>query len=151
MLMRPQSVPFPKLPPLLKLPPLPRLLLPKLPPLHDVREAVQRDMRGLWSGMEALRFHDLPAANDPSFAAEPSFAPELSVAAPVVAWRPPLGWISLAAAGVLFAALGFAQMEVQRRLSPSVQQTQQQRPATRKHKKLRRVRTPERTDYSRGT
>jgi len=145
MLMRLHSVPFPKLPALPKLP------LPKLAPLHDVREAVQRDMRGLWSGMDALRLHELPAANEPMFAPEPAFAPEPSPPPAARAWRPPLGWISQAAAGLLFAVLGLAQIEVQMRLSPSVQHTQQERPATRKHKKPRRVRPPERTDYSRGT
>ena len=139
MLTRFQSVALPRLPPLPKLPPL-------LPPLQDVREAVQRDMRGLWAGMEALRLHDLPAANEPTFTSEWAAA-----AVPVRSWRPPLGWVSLAAAGALLAALGFAQIEVQHRLSPTVQQVQQARPATRKHKKLRRVRPPERTDYSRGT
>ena len=142
MLTRLQSVPLPKLlPPLSKLP-----ALPKLPPLPDVREAVQRDMRALWAGMEALRLPEVAAAN------EPTYAPEPPVAATVArAWRPPLGWVSLAAAGALFAALGFAQIEVQHRLAPTAQPAQQPRPATRKHKKLRRVRPPERTDYSRGT
>jgi hypothetical protein len=141
MLTRLQSVPLPKLlPPLSKLP-----ALPKLPPLHDVRDAVQRDMRALWAGMEALRLSEVAAAN------EPTYAPEPAPAAPSPAWRPPLGWISLAAAGTLLTTLGFAQIELQRRLSPSVQQVQQPRPATRKQKKLRRVRLPDRTDYSRGT
>jgi hypothetical protein len=139
MLTRLQSVALPRLPPLPKLPTL-------LPPLQDVREAVEKDMRGLWAGMEALRLHDLPAANEPTYAPEPPVA-----AAPARSWRPPLGWVSLAAAGALFAALGFAQIEVQHRLGPTVQQVQQPRPATRRHKKLRRVRPPERTDYSRGT
>ena len=139
MLTRFQSVALPRLPPLPKLPPL-------LPPLQDVREAVENDVRGLWAGMEALRLHDLPAAN------EPTYAPELPVAAPPArSWRPPLGWVSLAAAGALFAALGFAQIELQHRLAPTAQPAQQPRQATRKHRKLRRVRPPERTDYSRGT
>jgi hypothetical protein len=138
MLTRFQSVALPRLPPLPKLPPL-------LPPLQDVREAVQRDMRGLWAGMEALRLHELPAANDPMIAPE-----SVAAAVPVRAWRPPLGWVSLAAAGALLAALGFAQIEVQHRLSPTVQQVEKPRAAPRKHKKLHRVR-PERTDYSRGT
>jgi hypothetical protein len=139
MLSRIQSVALPRLPPLPKLPPL-------LPPLQDMREAVEKDVRGLWAGMDALRLHELSAAN------EPTYVPEPPVTATVArAWRPPLGWVSLAAAGALFAALGFAQIEVQHRLAPTAQPVQQPRPATRKHKKLRRVRPPERTDYSRGT
>jgi hypothetical protein len=141
MLTRFQSVPLPRLPLLPRLPPL-----PKLPPLHDMREAVERDMRGLWAGMEAFRsFHEVPAAN------EATFTPEPAPPTPARPWRPPLGWISLAAAGALFAALGYAQIHVQRRLAPTVQQPQKSHPATRKQKKLRRVRLPERTDYSRGT
>jgi len=139
-LIRLQSVPLPWLMPLLRQSvPLPKIV----PPLHDVREAVERDMRGLWAGMEA--FHELPAANDETLAPEPVVAP------PARAFHPPLGWISLAAAGALFATLGFAQFQLQRHLSPTVQQPQKQRPATRKNKKLRRSPRPERTDYSRGT
>jgi hypothetical protein len=133
--------PFPRLMPLLQSVPLPKFV-----PLHDVREAVERDMRGLLAGMEALRLHDLPAANDETVAPPPT------AAAKTHAYRPPLGWISLAAVGALFAALGFAQIQVQRHLSsPAVQQPQKPHTAARKHKKLRRVRLPEQTDYSRGT
>jgi len=140
MLTRFQSVPLPRLMPLLHSVPLPSLV-----PLHDMREAVERDMRGLWAGVEAFRLHELPAANDEMVVPQPAATPR------VRAFRPPLGWISLAVAGVLFAALGFAQMHLQRHLSGTVQQPQKSRPATRKQKKLRRVRIPERTDYSRGT
>jgi hypothetical protein len=140
MLMRLQSVPLPRLAPLLQGVPLPTLA-----PLHDVRDAVERDMRGLWAGMEALRLHELRAANDETVAIA-------LAAAPVERrFRPPLGWVSLAFAGALFAALGFAQTEVQRHLAPTVQQPQKPRSATRKQKKVRRVRAPDRTDYSRGT
>ena len=136
-----QSLPLPRLVPLLQSMPLPKIA----PPLHDVREAVERDMRGLWAGMDAFRLHELPAANDETLAPEPVAVP------PARAFHPPLGWISLAAAGALFATLGFAQFQLQRQLSPTVQQPQKQRPATRKNKKLRRSPRPERTDYSRGT
>jgi hypothetical protein len=151
-LSRLQSVPLPKLMPFLQSVPLPKLMpflqsvpLPKLVPLHDVREAVENDMRGLFAGMEALSLHELPAANDETLVTEPV------TTAPVRAFHPPLGWISLAAAGALFATLGFAQIQVQRHLSPTVQQPQKPRPATRKQKKVRRIRNPDRTDYSRGT
>jgi hypothetical protein len=116
--------------------------LTRLPPLHDVREAVERDVRGLWAGFEALSLHELPAAN------EPTFAPELERVMQR-GWRPPLGWISLAAAGGLLAGLGFAQMKVQRHLAPSVRVEQQKARAS-KQKKLPRARIAERTDYSRG-
>lgn len=134
------SVPLPRLMPLLQSVPLPKLV-----PLHDVRDAVERDMRGLWAGVEAFRLHELPAANDETVAPEPV------AAAPARAFHPPLGWISLAVAGALFATLGFAQFQLQHHLSPTVQQPQKLHPATRKHKKLRRSPRPERTDYSRGT
>ena len=64
-----QSVPLPRF--LLQSMPLPRIV----PPLHDVREAVERDMRGLWAGMEAFRLHELPAANDETLAPEPVAVP----------------------------------------------------------------------------
>jgi hypothetical protein len=126
------------------------MLLPRLhdvsltlPPLPDVKDAVERDVRGLWAGVEALRLHELPAAN------EPTFAPELERVMQR-GWRPPLGWISLAAAAALLAGLGFAQIQVQRHFAPTVRaETQRARPSTRKHK-IHRAR-PERTDYSRGT
>jgi hypothetical protein len=140
-LTRLQSVPLPRWMPLFQSVPLPNIV----PPLHDVREAVGRDMRGLWAGMDALRLHEMPAANDEPVAAEPI------PASPARTFRPPLGWVSLAAAGALFAALGFAQIQLQRRLAPTVQQQPQKARAVRKHNKLRRVRPPERTDYSRGT
>lgn len=136
-----QSVPLPRLMPLLQSVPLPKIV----PPLQDVREAVERDMRGLLAGMEAFGLHELPAANDETLPSGPVVAP------PARAFHPPLGWISLAAAGALFATLGFAHFQVQRHLSPTVQQPQKPRPATRKQKKLRRAPRPERTDYSRGT
>jgi hypothetical protein len=126
------------------LPPLRDVPLPKIPPLHEMRVAVERDVRGLWAGVEALRLHELPAGNQATLARETEPAAEKP-------WRPPLGWISLAVAGALLATLGFAQILVQRRLSPTVQaDTQKSRPSTRKQKKLRRTR-PDRTDYSRGT
>ncbi|HEX9604092.1 MAG TPA: hypothetical protein VF973_10105 [Myxococcales bacterium] len=129
----------------MSLPRLQDVSLTRLPPLPDVREAVERDVRGLWAGVEALGLHELPAAN------EPTFAPELERVMQR-GWRPPLGWISLAAAGALLAGLGFAQMKVQRHLPPSVKvEPQKARASTRKQKKLRRTRIPERTDYSRGT
>jgi hypothetical protein len=121
--------------------------LPRLPPaLNEVREAVQQDVRGLWAGMEALRLQYLPAAN------EVTFAPGLRSAVERP-WRPPLGWISLAAAGALLAGLGFAQLQVQRHLQPTAQvEPQKKRAPAHGQKKLRRVRIrpPDRTDYSRG-
>jgi len=117
--------------------------LARLPPLQDVREAVESDVRGLWAGVEALRLHDLPAAN------EPTFAPQLERVMQR-GWRPPLGWISLAAAGALLAGLGFAQMRVQRHFTTVVRADPQKARAS-KQKKLRRARFPQRTDYSRGT
>jgi len=117
--------------------------LARLPPLQDVREAVESDVRGLWAGVEALRLHDLPAAN------EPTFAPQLERVMQR-GWRPPLGWISLAAAGALLAGLGFAQMRVQRHFATVVRADPQKARAS-KQKKLRRARFPQRTDYSRGT
>ena len=124
---------------------LPDVSLTRLPPFQDVGQAVRRDVRGLWSGMEALGLHDLPAAN------EPIFAPKLERVMQR-GWQPPLGWISLAAAGALLAGLGFAQMQVQRHLAPTVRaEPLRARPSTRKQKKLPRPRPPERTDYSRGT
>jgi hypothetical protein len=146
-LTRLQSVPFPRLMPFLQSVPLPNIV----PPLQEVREAVERDMRGLWAGMDALRLQELPAANDETVAPEPVAAP------PARAFRPPLGWISLAVAAGFFAALGFAQVQIQHHLSPTEQQQPHKaRAATRKHKKLRRILRPERTnysrtDYSRGT
>ena len=56
--------------------------LPNLPPLQDVGDAVRRDVKGLWSGIEALGLHDLPAAN------EPTFAPALERVMQR-GWRPP--------------------------------------------------------------
>ena len=47
---------------------LPDVSLPRLPPFQDVGQAVRRDVRGLWSGVEALGLHELPAANEPTFA-----------------------------------------------------------------------------------
>ncbi|HYR19445.1 MAG TPA: hypothetical protein VEQ15_08130 [Myxococcales bacterium] len=117
--------------------------LTRLPPLHDVREAVGRDVRGLWAGVEALGLHELPAAN------EPTFAPRLERVMQR-GWRPPLGWISLAAAGALLAGLGFAQMKVQRHLTTAVRAEPQKARAS-KQKKLPRARIVERTAYSRGT
>lgn len=134
------QVPLPRWMPLFQSVPLPKIV----PPLHDVREAVERDMRALWSGVDALGLHELPAANDETLLPEPVAEPAAR------AFRAPLGWISLAAAGALFAALGFAQIQLQHHLSPTVQQPQKAR-TVRKHNKLRRVRPPERTDYSRGT
>jgi len=127
------------------LPPRHDVSLARLPPLYDVRDAVERDVRGLWAGVEALGLHELPAAN------EPTFAPGLERVMQR-GWRPPLGWISLAAAGALLGGLGFAQMKVQRHLAPSVRaEPQKARASRRKQKNLRRARLPERTDYSRGT
>ncbi|HWE25872.1 MAG TPA: hypothetical protein VG496_18195 [Myxococcales bacterium] len=134
------SVPFPRLLPLLQSVPLPTLT-----PFYEVRDAVERDMRGLWAGVDALGLHELSAANDETLLPEPAAAPRVRT------FRPPLGWISLAAAGALFATLGYAQIQLQRHLSPTVQQAQKPPAAKRKHKKVRRVRQPERTDYSRGT
>jgi hypothetical protein len=127
------------------LPRLPDVPLPPLAPLQDVRQAVERDMRALWAGMDALLLHDLPAAN------EPTFAPKLQRVMQR-GWHLPLGWISLAAGAAFLAALGFAQMQFQRHLAPTVKvEPQKARPSTRKQKHLRRARAPERTDYSRGT
>ena len=64
-------------------PRLPEMSLTRLPPLQDMRQAVERDVRGLWSGIDALRLHDLPAAN------EPTFAPKLERVMQS-GWRPPL-------------------------------------------------------------
>jgi hypothetical protein len=124
---------------------LPRLhdvSLTRLPPLPDVRDAVERDVRGLWAGFEALGLHQLPAAN------EPTFAPELDRVMQR-GWRPPLGWVSLAVAGAVLAGVGFAQMKVQRHLAPSVRAEAQKARAS-KQKKLPRARFVERTNYSRG-
>jgi len=119
--------------------------LPNLPPLQDVGDAVRRDVKGLWSGIEALGLHDLPAAN------EPTFAPALERVMQR-GWRPPLGWVSLAAAAAFLAGAGFAQIHVRRHLVPTVKaEPQRARPSTRKHKNLRRLHVQERTDYSRGT
>ena len=127
------------------LPRLPDVSLTRIPPFQDVGQAVRRDVRELWSGFEALGLHDLPAAN------EPTFAPKLE-AVMQRGWRPPLGWISLAAGAALLAGVGFAQMQVQRHLAPTVRpEPQRARPSTRKQKKLPRRHSPERTDYSRGT
>src|SRR5467141_1133143 len=125
------------------LPRLPEVSLPRLPPFQDVGQAVRRDVRALWSGVEALGLHELPAAN------EPTFAPRLERVMQR-GWRPPLGWISLAAAGALLAGLGFAQMRVQRHFTTVVRADPQKARAS-KQKKLRRARFPQRTDYSRGT
>jgi hypothetical protein len=129
------------------LPRLPDVAIPRLPlpPLQDMRQAVERDMRGLWAGMDALLLDDLPAAN------EPTFAPKLERVMQR-GWRLPLGWISLAAGAAFLATLGFAQMQFQRHVSPTVKaEPQKTRPSTRKQKHLRRARPPDRTDYSRGT
>jgi hypothetical protein len=126
------------------LPRFPEMSLTRLPPLQDMQQAVRRDVRALWSGFDALRLHELPAAN------EPTFAPELERVMQRE-WRPPLGWISLAAAGALLAGLGFAQIQVQRHLAPVVKAgPHRARPSVRKQKKLRRARLPEQTAYSRG-
>ena len=122
---------------------LPELSLDRIPPLQDVQQAVRRDVRGLWSGIDALWLHHLPAAN------EPTFAPELERVMQR-GWRPPLGWSSLAAAAALFAGLGFAQIQVQRHLAPTVKaEPQKSRPSTRHSKKLRRPPALDRTEYSR--
>ena len=127
------------------LPRLPEVSFTRLPPFQDMGQAVRRDVRGLWSGIDALGLHDLPAAN------EPTFAPRLERVMQR-GWQPPLGWISLAAAAALLAGLGFAQIQVQRHLAPAVRlEPQRARPSTRKQKKLPRPHPPERTDYSRGT
>jgi hypothetical protein len=127
------------------LPRLPEVSLPRLPPFQDVGQAVRRDVRGLWSGFDALGLHELPAAN------EPTFAPKLEQVMQR-GWRPPLGWISLAAGAAFLAGIGFAQIQVQRHLAPAVRpEPQRARPSTRKQKKLPRPHSPERTDYSRGT
>jgi len=119
--------------------PLSRL---SLPPLQDMRQAVERDVRGLWAGMDALLLDDLPAAN------EPTFAPKLERVMQR-GWHLPLGWISLAAAAAFLAAVGFAQMQFQRHLAPTVKvDSQKARPGTRKQKHLRRARPLDRTDYS---
>lgn len=124
-------------------PRLPETTVTWIPPLFEMRQAVERDVRGLWSGIDALRLHDLPAAN------EPTFAPKLERAMRR-GWQPPLGWISLAVAAALFAGLGFAQMQVQRHLAPAVKaEPQKPRPSTRQSKKLRRAPPPDRTEYSR--
>ena len=124
-------------------PRLPEMSLTRLPPLQDMRQAVERDVRGLWSGIDALWLHDLPAAN------EPTFAPKLERVMQS-GWRPPLGWASLAAAAALFAGLGFAQIQVQRRLAPAIKaEPQKSRPSTRHSKKLRRPPALDRTEYSR--
>jgi len=122
-------------------PRLPDMSIARLPPLHDMRQAVERDVRGLWSGIDALWLHDLPAN-------EPTFVPKLERVMQR-GWRPPLGWASLAAAAALFAGLGFAQIQVQRRLAPVIKaEPQKSRPSTRQSKKLRRP-APDRTEYSR--
>jgi len=123
------------------LPSLHDVPLPKLPPLHEVREAMEEDVRGLWAGVEALRPHDAPAANEETSAPAPAARPP---------WRPPLGWISLAAAGALLAGLGLAQMEVQRHLRRPPAAQHQKRATPRKYKKLHRERVPNRTDFSRS-
>ena len=125
------------------LPRLPEVSLARIPPLQDMRQAVRRDMRGLWSGFDALGLHELPAAN------EPTFAPELERVMQR-GWRLPLGWVSLAVAAGLLAGLGFAQMEVQRHFTPVVKaEPQRSQPSTRKQKRLPRAR-PERTAFSSG-
>jgi len=125
------------------LPRLAEVSLARIPPLQDMRQAVQRDVRGLWSGFDALGWHQLPAAN------EPTFAPELERLMQR-GWRPPLGWVSLAVAAGLLAGLGFAQMQVQRHFTPVVKvEPQRSRPSTRKQKRLPRAR-PERTAFSSG-
>ena len=127
------------------LPRLPEVSFAQVPPLQDMKQAVERDMRALWAGVEALRLHDLPAAN------EPTFAPRLERIMQR-GWHLPLGWISRAAAAALLAGLGFAQMQVKRAFAPGVRaETQRARPSTRKQKTLRRTRPVEKTDYSRGT
>jgi len=127
------------------LPRLPEVSFTRLPPFQDMGQAVRRDVRGLWSGIDALGLHDFPAAN------EPTFAPELERVMQR-GWRPPLGWVSLAAAAAFLAGVGFAQIQVQRHLAPAVRpEPQRARPSTRKQKKLPRPHPPERTDYSRGT
>jgi len=124
-------------------PRLPEPSLAKIPPLFEMRQAVERDVRGLWSGLDALSLHDLPAAN------EPTFAPKLERVMQR-GWQPPLGWVSLAAAAALFAGLGFAQMQVQRHLAPAIKaEPQKPRPSTRQPKKLRRTLPLDRTEYSR--
>jgi len=129
------------------------MLLPRLsdvsfaqvPPLQDMKQAVERDMRALWAGVDVLRLQQLPAAN------EPTFVPKLERVMQR-GWQPPLGWISLAAAGALLAGLGFAQMQMQRHFAPTVKaDAQRVRGSTRQQKKIRRTRPPEKTDYSRGT
>ena len=124
----------------MSLPGLHHVPLPKLPPLQEVRAAVEEDVRGLWAGVEALGVHE-PAANE-----EPPAPAERP-------WRPPLGWISLAAVGALLAGLGLAQIEVRRHLwrpAPALQVQVQKRIPPRTQKKLRRVRVPNRTDFSRS-
>ena len=123
-------------------PRLPEMSFARLPPLQDMRQAVERDVRGLWSGVDALWLHDLPAAN------EPTFAPKLERVMQT-GWRPPLGWVSLAAAAALFAGLGFAQIQVQRHFVPAVKaEPKKPRPSMRKQKRLARARAPDRTEYS---
>src|SRR5207244_10712753 len=94
------------------LPRLPEVSFTRLPPFQDMGQAVRRDVRGLWSGIDALGLHDLPAAN------EPTFAPELERVMQR-GWRPPLGWDSLAAAAACLAGGGFARSQGHRHLPPA--------------------------------
>jgi hypothetical protein len=106
--------------------------------LHTAKQAVAQDLRALWSGMEQLQ--GLSAANDPPAAQDES------ASAAERRWRVPVGWISLVAAGVFLLGLGLAQItlvEVARKDAASQKRSGHSKRA------LKRVRPPNRTDWSR--
>src|SRR2546430_17154463 len=114
------------------LPRLPEVSLTRLPPFQDMGQAVRRDVRGLWSGIDALGLHDFPAAN------EPTFAPELERVMQR-GWGPPLGWGSLGGGAPVLAGVGFSQIQGQPHLSPGRRpEPQGEGAATREPKKLTR-------------
>jgi hypothetical protein len=104
--------------------------------LHTAKEAVAQDLRALWAGMEQVP--GLEAAND---APEPPAEPE-----PDRRWHVPVGWISLVAAGLFLLGLGLAQItfvEVARKDGTV------QRRSGHSKRALKRVRPPNRTEWSR--
>lgn len=107
--------------------------------LQTAKEAVAQDLRALWAGWEQV--NAVPAVNDP-----PEAPAEAASDAPEQRWHVPIGWISLVAAGVFLLGLGLAQItftEMARKDAAA-----QQKRSGKSKRQLKRVRPPNRTEWS---